>query len=271
MSDETNADDKLRAWVEGQPIMPGDPERERGVADDLAGAIYRRPEVDGAAVDALLELVSHEIRTPFAVIQGAAGLLLRDLEDLSDEHQVIAHQIYRNSRVGLLLLDRLATVREVDAGSLVLDRSPVQIVQLVKSTVAELQEVVLGTRPVEIRDDVGEELTAPVDVRRVRQIIFNLLANAALNTPPDALIHVAMRETGESVEVEVRDDGHGVAPADAERIFEKFPALSASRQGPGVGLYISRGLARAHGGELFTEPAEEQGGVFVLRLPLDGG
>jgi signal transduction histidine kinase len=267
MSPSRSEDDPVRAWIE-EGTAPPDPERVRSTTEGLVGAIYRRGEVDEATLDALLELLSHEIRTPFAVIEGSARLLAQDADRLEDEHVQLAHNILSHATLGLLLLDRLAEVRAVDHGNIALERVPVDIAEFLEKTVENLHAVVVGTRPVQILSELDEPVVAHVDVRRMRQIVFNLLANAAVNTPPDALIRIELRRRGDVLEVEVRDEGHGVAPAQVDTIFEKFPRLGAARQGPGVGLFVSRGLARAHGGDLRTEPAEKQGGIFVLSLPL---
>jgi signal transduction histidine kinase len=72
-------------------------------------------------------------------------------------------------------------------------------------------------------------------------------------------------------ELEVRDHGDGVAPADVERVFQRFTRLAPDQQGLGLGLFVSRGIARAHGGDLTAEAAEDAGSRFRLTLPPAGG
>jgi signal transduction histidine kinase len=259
--------DPLEKWIrEGGNPTP-DPEAERAAVDETIAAIHRK--VGGHTVEALLELFGHEIRTPLAVIEGSATLLLDDEDDLTSEHVEVVRRIHRNAVLALLLLDRLATIRLVESGSLALRTVPTEVPALVRECAQGLHEAVLGTRPLVIRDDVAGPAVCDVDPNRIHQVVFNLLANAALNTPPEAAVLIRIATEEGVLRLEVRDEGHGVAPDDTERLFEKFPRLDAARQGPGVGLYVSRGIARAHGGDLWAEPSPKKtGGIFVFTLPL---
>lgn len=266
-TDRDEPQDGLDGWIEDGTGPHPSPESERHATDDAIREIHQRLETD--SVEALLELVGHEIRTPLAVIKGTARMLLEDEARLEPDQVEAVHRIVRNGSLVTLLIDRLAEVRSVDAGTVVLHPRPLDIVAYVRETVDLLHESVLGARPVDIHTDGDTSAVCEADPRRLQQIMFNLLANAALNTPTGAPINITVREAADGgCEIEVRDDGHGVAPDDVDELFEKFPRLEAARQGPGVGLYVSRGLARAHGGELEAVPAEEdEGGIFVLRLP----
>lgn len=247
----------------GQP----DPTRVRHAAEEVIGLIHRRG--DSSQVESLLELVGHEIRTPLAVIEGTARVVMNDADELSDDHLDAVGRIHANALLALLLLERLAEVRPIEEGRVTLVTYPTDLIRQLVQTVELLGHAVLGTRPVSVHHGELESVICDVDPRRLRQIVFNLLANAALNTPPGSPINVDVRTDGGVAEVEVRDDGQGVTPEDAERLFEKFPSLTAHRQGPGVGLFVSRGLARAHGGDLRAVPTEGgPGGVFILQLPL---
>lgn len=269
-TDRDEPHDGLDDWIQDGKGPHPNPASERHPTDEAISEIHRRLESD--SVEALLELVGHELRTPLAVIKGTARMLHEDGVRLEPDQAEAVHRIVRNAALATLLIDRLAEVRSVDAGTVILHRRPLNLVEYVRETVELLHESVLGARPVEVHTDGVTSAVCETDPRRLRQIMFNLLANAALNTPTGAPINITVREaTDGAYEIEVRDDGHGVAPDDVGELFEKFPHLEAARQGPGVGLYVSRGLARAHGGELEAVPAEEdEGGIFVLRLPVDG-
>jgi signal transduction histidine kinase len=261
-------DDPLAGLADGLPGEPVDPAAERSAAEGLLGHVYRSSDISEDEFDMLLDLVAHEIRTPFALIEGRARLLLHGTasDDVVEES---VRSIHRSAVLGLLLLDRLRELRAVDEERVNLNRLPLDVGEHVRRTAEMLSDPVLGPRPLEVRVDEGGPFTCEADPSSLRQILFNLLANAALNTPPGAPIFVLVGEEDGNVEVIVRDDGHGVAPDDAEELFERFPRLNASRQGPGVGLYVSRGLAVAHGGDLRAVPTEDSdgGGIFVLSLP----
>jgi two-component system, OmpR family, sensor kinase len=248
------------------------PAAEREATRDVLDAVH--DEFEPGAAEALLQLVGHEIRTPLSIIEAGTRLLVEDAEGADGETASIARQVHSNALLALLLLQRLIEVGRVDRGDLALQKHPVDVARLTEVTVGELHDVVLGTRSAEVRVEAGIPGSCRADPSRLRQVLFNLLANAALNTPPDAPIFVTVRAPGDAVEIEVRDDGHGVAEEDAEELFEKFPRLSASRQGPSLGLYVSRAITRAHGGDLRAVPVPEEsedGGIFVLTLPCGSG
>lgn len=231
-----------------------------------------REEYDQNAAEALLRLVGHEIRTPLTIIEAGARLLVERAEKLDAESADLAGQVHSNARLALLLLQRLVEVGEIDRNQLTLQKVPVDVARLTEETVEELRVVVLGTRPAQVVSEGEIPRRCAADPSRLRQVLFNLLVNAALNTPPEASIYVTVRTVDAMVEVEVRDEGHGVAEEDAEALFEKFPPRGAARQGPSLGLYVSRGIARAHGGDLRAVPVPEdsvEGGIFVLSLPCE--
>ena len=113
-----------------------------------------------------------------------------------------------------------------------------------------------------------ELLEAQGDFRRVLQILVNLIGNAVRYSPQGASIWVRAEIEGDLAAVIVADQGKGIAPADHERIFEKFKRVDASEPGGnGLGLYISRTLARAMGGDITVDSAPGMGARFVLTLP----
>lgn len=245
-----------------EPDIPADADRVQRALSDLS----RRDGIDPEAVEALLDLIGHEFRTLFAIIRGSSRLLA-DGPDSSDERRALVETIFRTADLGLLMLDTFADVRAVDRGELALQREVADLEDVLRAVVADVREALLGDRQVEFHRDDDAPLTAAVDVRRIRQIAFNIFTNAAMNTPAGAALTITFRRRGDRIEVEFRDRGHGIAPTDSELLFEKFTVLDAERQGAGTGLYVSRGIARAHGGDLRAEPAPEEGGIFILTLP----
>jgi len=116
----------------------------------------------------------------------------------------------------------------------------------------------------------GGPVTVLADETSLREILFNLLLNAAKYSPTATAIEVAVSSENGSARLVVRDRGPGVVEADRERIFEKYEQVDRGTAGVGLGLYISRGLARANGGELAVDPTGGPGGWFLLTLPLAG-
>jgi len=213
--------------------------------------------------------ISHELRTPMASVYGAAETLLHRERELAPEQRrellrVIAAQATRLTHI----TEEVLLTSKLDRGEISVARGSVDIVRLVRSTVeamsAQLPErVSVG---IEIRSSVP-----PVsgDADRIQQVLVNLLDNAFKYGGGTVTVRV---ENGDgSIRVLVTDSGPGVPAADRQRIFEKFfrgdPQQTRTPGGTGLGLYISRELARRMEGtlELSAEPGE--GATFVLELP----
>jgi signal transduction histidine kinase len=132
---------------------------------------------------------------------------------------------------------------------------------------------------IELRHCTSGQAYADVDPHRITQILANLLRNALAATPPDGAVTVTTSHAGRTATLEVTDTGRGIAPADLERIFERFERVPSSderrnpdRAGSGIGLTIARSLARAHGGELTaTSGGIGRGTTMTLALPAESG
>jgi PAS domain S-box-containing protein len=213
--------------------------------------------------------ISHELRTPIAAVYGAAETLLRRDLQVTDEHgrqllEMIATQSNRLAQI----VEEVLLASRIDRGELRVGRRPVDVGELVRATV-EAMEAQLR-HPVAIEVEVAEGVgPASGDGDRIQQILLNLLDNAVKYGREPVRVRVA--EIAGAVSVTVADAGSGIVAADRERIFEKFyrgdPELTHAPGGTGLGLYISRELARRMGGTLDVAAASEPGATFVLTLP----
>jgi signal transduction histidine kinase len=226
-------------------------------------------DVAGPEVEERLALVAHELLTPLVVAQGYTSLLADLLGDRGDDSGEFALGAARNLDLAMLLLQRL---RDTSASEeLELDRTDVDLSAVVVQIVTDLSTTVAADHPVSHHTPDGS-VRVTADEVRLRQVLFNLLVNAAKYSDAGAPIEVTLHaDDGAGFAlIEVRNHGFGVAPADAERLFEK--GARGEGEGPsglGVGLFISRVIAEAHGGSLHVEPAEKRGSRFLLRLPRD--
>lgn len=220
-------------------------------------------------VDARLAVVGHELSSPISVAQVYAGLLAEELRSRTDDALLeFADRSASNLTHALHLLQRL---RDTAASSedLQLIRDRFDLRTLVRESVGDLSTTVADTHPVDLH---LPEAAVPIvaDEVRLRQVLFNLTVNAAKYSDEGAPIVVTLSVEGRRATVEVRNHGLGVAPDDAERLFQKGARGEGSgRSGLGVGLYVSRLIAEAHGGALRVEPAEVRGSRFLLELPVD--
>jgi two-component system sensor histidine kinase SenX3 len=125
---------------------------------------------------------------------------------------------------------------------------------------------------VSVRIDSAAAATVPGDAAALRRALLNLVENAVKYTPPGGKVELGMTTGDGAVEITVSDTGIGMAPADAERIFEPFVRLDEARGrdtgGAGLGLAIARSIVVAHGGTLAVESRPGSGSRFTIRLPL---
>lgn len=225
---------------------------------------------DPEDVEEFLSLIAHELRTPMAVTASAADTLLmllgRDEVDPAEVERM-ADVIQRHSRLSARLVARLSLAHDIGQGSVELVTEELDLALLIEEIVSDVAAFVLPERTVTVTAD--GPVVAEVDRASISEIVFNLLANAHKYSQPDASIEVQVDRDDKLARVVVRDQGSGVSPGDTEAIFQQYVQPGPRRGGVGLGLYVSRGLARAHGGELSVRPATDEGSEFVLELPVD--
>jgi signal transduction histidine kinase len=205
---------------------------------------------------------SHELRTPLFALGGFLELLTD--EDLDEDTRrefltTMREQVDRLAKLATELLD----LSRADAGRLRVESEPVDLGEVAESLVEEFSAVAsAGGRPLDLVAGGGSEVEG--DEQRVRQIGRALVENALVHTPPGTRIHVRAHDGALAVE----DDGPGIPPEHAERVFERFYRVEGRvTSGSGLGLAIASELARAMGGalELESKPGRT---VFTLRLPV---
>lgn len=220
-------------------------------------------------LERMTQLVAHELKNPLAVVVAASDALVRGFDDADpDEVRRLLQVIDRNGRLAVLLVNRLTLARDVEAGTVELRTEAVDLAGIVRESVGDLAHVVLRDHPATVTG--ADEVPIVADATALREIVLNLLANAAKYSEAEAPIDIRVGADATHAELVVRNHGSGVTPGDTERIFDAYYQSDDRSSGIGLGLFISRGLARAHGGDLGVRPAEEVGSEFVLRLPATG-
>jgi two-component system sensor histidine kinase KdpD len=217
----------------------------------------------------LLSSVSHDLRTPLAVITGAASTMLGSKIDERTRVELTETVLSESERLNLLVRNLLDMTR-LEAGAIVLAKEW-QPLEEVLGGALERTSTQLGDRPVQV--DVAAELLAPLDPVLLQQLLVNLLENAAKYTPELSAITLSARKvpSGEAVEIVVADSGPGLPAGDEGRIFDKFYRAEKGRGGGvGLGLTICRGIATAHGGKIWAENRPGGGAAFHVTLPLVG-
>jgi len=218
--------------------------------------------------NALLSSVSHDLRTPLAVITGSTSALL---EESAPKDEATRRALLETAHDESLRLNRLVRnlldMTRLEAGALKVNKEEQSIEEVVGAALNRMEDR-LDAR--EVQTDIPADLPlVPHDSVLIEQVLINLLENATKYTPAGSSIRIAARAKGDAVEIEVSDRGPGIAKENAERIFEKFyRAREAEGGGVGLGLTICRGIVNAHGGRIWVEPREGGGATFRFTLPL---
>ena len=217
-----------------------------------------------------VSLVSHELRSPMAAVIGAARTLQDRWRTLNPDQReaFLALIADETGRLATLIGDVLDTSR-IEAGTFSYRFSDVDLSTLLVDAVGA---AAIGQDEVRVRSDLTEAL--PLirgDAERLRQVLVNLIDNAVKYSPVGDEVAVRARRENGRVLVEVSDNGPGI-PLDQQRlIFEKFGRADVpggSKPGTGLGLFIARSIAEAHGGSLEVRSRPDAGTTFVLALPL---
>lgn len=217
----------------------------------------------------LLSAVSHDLRTPLAVITGAATTLRDETRLPADTGRELLGSIVTEAERLERLVSSLLDMTRLEGGAVALHREWVPLEELAVSAIGRVRDRLSG-REVAVRFAPDMPL-ASVDPVLVEQLLVNLVENAAKHTPSGSPIEVAGEVSGAEHTLEVRDRGRGVPSGEEERIFEKFvraPAEGAT--GVGLGLAICRAIAVAHGGRITAKRREGGGAVFAVALPRIG-
>lgn len=235
-------------------------EAERASADELRRLSSLRAD--------FVSLVSHELRSPMAAVIGSAQTLQHRWRELKPEQRdaflaVIGDE---TSRLSDLVGDVLDTSR-IEAGTFGYAFSDVDLASVIRDSVATAE---FG------QDDVRLEIALPAalphvrgDAERLRQLVDNLISNAIKYSDAGSRVLVEAEAENGDVTVRVRDQGPGILPEHHDHIFEKFGrAAGSAKPGTGLGLFLSRSFAEAHGGTLAVESRPGEGSTFTLTLPL---
>jgi len=205
---------------------------------------------------ALMATLAHDVRSPLTTIQGVLEFIAEDADLPAHLEPLVATAARQASRLSTLA-STLLDLERVEGGKLILDWQDVDLEELLQQ-VAEL----LGGTDVSV--DVDSGLTVRADPMRLQQMMVNLGTNAQRHGEPPVVI--GARSLGAGVEIFVRDHGPGVLVADRPLLFQRLNRTDGNPESVGLGLWIVRLLAQAHGGDAVHRPADP-GSEFVITLP----
>jgi len=242
-------------------------ERERLRREATDAEVLRRTD---QLRTAMLNAVSHDLRTPLASIIASAGSLLQgDVvwaeAERADFAQAIEDEAQRLNRIVGNLLD----LSRIEGGALRPEKAWYDLGALIDDVVGRLRPITDSHR---VTVDVEEDLPpVPLDYVEIDQVLWNLVENAAKYAPAGTEIQVRARRKDHEVRVEIADEGPGIPVSSLPHLFEPFFRADFGRprsEGLGLGLAVARGLVEAHGGRIWAENRTECGAAFGLSLPL---
>jgi two-component system sensor histidine kinase KdpD len=219
---------------------------------------------------ALLNAVSHDLRTPLSSIVASGGSLLqRDIDWTEEEQREFAQAIVGEAERLNHLVGNLLDLSRIEAGSLRPEKGWYDLRSLVEEVAGRLRPVTMAHKLVL---DLAEDLPPlHFDYVQIDQVLSNLIENAIRYTPPGTEIRVAVRTLPDAVAVEVCDAGPGIPPDAILRLFDPFYRArveGSNPSGSGLGLAIAKGLVDAHSGRINAENRAEGGARFVFTLPI---
>jgi two-component system sensor histidine kinase KdpD len=232
-----------------------------------AAKLARQAETESLR-NSLLNAISHDLRTPLAVLVGASSSLITDSARLTDAARAeLAATVHDEATRMTALVNNLLDMARLESGAIALAREWTPLEEIVGSVLGRLRDA-LATHPVKVTLAADLPLLH-VDPVLVEQLLANLLENAAKYTPAGTPIEIGAQVLPGRVAVEVADRGPGIPPGEEAKLFDKFYRLQreAAQSGVGLGLAICKAIVAAHGGTISAANRPGGGAVFRFELP----
>ena len=216
----------------------------------------------------------HEVRSPLSVIIGAADLLLKEASTLSaDQIKTLLSQIKTSSRNLLDMVNDILDISKMQAGKFEVSKKQGNLLELLKEQSTYFQASA-NLKGIKIRVTSATDIAQPLfDPDRMRQVMINLLSNAIKYSPDNTEIVIDVRRHDRYCEVAVCDQGKGIPEDEKDTLFNRFAQAAnhnnIKEKGTGLGLYITKGIIDAHGGQIWIEDNKPVGTKFIFYLPLD--
>jgi signal transduction histidine kinase len=218
----------------------------------------------------LVANVSHELRTPITALRANLENIVDGVQPVEGQEEVMRTMLAQTERLGRLV-EQLLDLSRLESQGTPFERRPFVVRDVLAQAADEAR---LHAPPgVSLSVEAPPELRAAGDPERIHQVVANLLQNAVRHSPADGSVRLRGRrgDGASRVVIEVADEGPGIPPEEADRVFERFYRADASRaadgSGAGLGLAIARWIVDLHGGSIRVERAEPHGCRMVVELP----
>ena len=217
---------------------------------------------------ALLNSISHDLRTPLASITGSLTALLDNDSGLDDttRRELLESAFQESVRLNRLVGNLLDMAR-MEAGALKISRKPCELRDVLGASLEQLKEKI---GPRNIRIDIPRDFPeVPMDFSFMMKVFFNLIDNALKYSSLGTSIDIKATLLKDKVKIEIKDQGVGIPRGNLKRIFDKFYRVERSEQitGTGLGLSICKGIIEAHSGEITAQNNPDKGATFIITIP----
>ena len=218
----------------------------------------------------LLHLVSHDLRTPLAVISGYTSVIADKVKELGVDDTITTSlsAIQRGVKWMMVMIEDLTELARIEGGQLQLKREPVEMAAYLQDF---LQRSAFVLDVARIQLDIAAEVPPVLaDYDRLDRIVSNLLSNALKYSDPGTPVQICVRRQEDEVLLSITDHGRGIPPDDVSHLFQRFYRAKGERraEGIGLGLYITKQLVEAHGGRIWVESDVGKGSTFSFTLPI---
>ncbi|MFH1723507.1 MAG: GAF domain-containing sensor histidine kinase, partial [Elusimicrobiota bacterium] len=215
--------------------------------------------------------VSHESKSPIAVIQGALGMVLEGTmgEVTAEQRDILTMGHRAAERLGRLVSD-LLDLAKIEAGKIDMRLEDIELIPLIDEIAASFHQRLVLKRQTFKKDMPGGIGKIRADRDKLSEILANLMTNASKYTPEEGSIGVKLTGDGEKVRVEVWDSGPGIPEDYREKVFDKYCRITAEKEeGTGLGLAIAKELVELHRGKIWVESEMGKGSTFIFTIPRD--
>jgi signal transduction histidine kinase len=241
----------------------------------LRHAEIEREQARTAARQEFLTVVSHELKTPVAVIKAYGEVLARrgEIADWPAQDRRVVERVREQADRMLAMIEQLLDLRRIESGLLSLELARFDLAAMLRRSIEAIQAT---TTRHQLTIEAPAELAIRADRRRIEEVATNLLENAVKYSPNGGHIQVRLTtEEGDRAHIAIEDEGIGIPLQELSRIFDRFYQVGAGTYdkghlGLGLGLYITQEIVEGHGGRIWAVSAPNRGATFHVVLPLDG-
>lgn len=221
-----------------------------------------------------ISMMSHDLKTPIARIQGMTDMILADNVQLSAQQREAVDTIKHSSDDLLKFINAILNYGKIESQGVQLHLQSKDINNLLQEVIRK-HEFLAKVKRIQIVSELEPMFPVPVDADLMKQVFSNLVENAIKYSPEDTKIMVSSEETSTKVVVQVADQGPGIPSDELQNIFMKFfrskNAKSSPIKGSGLGLYLAKYFTELHRGRIFVESSHGNGSTFTVELPIEQG